>query len=343
MSSDDLGQILDANTIRLERTLPGPVERVWAFLTDGDKRRRWLATGELELRSGAAIDLQFDHRNLSHEEETPAKHREVDGAHLLGRVVACEPPRLLVITWTDQGHESEVTFQLTPKGDDVTLRLTHRRLRNEETLTSAAAGWHAHLGILEDALAERRPRGFWSTHAALESQYAGRMRTMNDYFRWGAGVQREVRGDGQQFSSVLRRRLDASPERVWAAWTDPEQLARWLGKPSGELAVGGTVILDLQMPQKTTVNVLACEPPRRLRTTWRYGDWRPSEAELRLAPDGAGTLLELEHYMAPSRDDARGTGSGWEVAILHLDHWLRGLPRPTDVMHPAADQVWTTV
>jgi uncharacterized protein YndB with AHSA1/START domain len=142
---------------------------------------------------------------------------------------------------------------------------------------------------------------------------------------------------------VIRRRLDAPIERVWAAWTDPEVLPKWFGKASGTFALGGALVLDLSQPYPTTVKILACEPPTRLRTTWKYGDFGDSEVELRLTRGDAGTLLELEHFTCPDADDARGSGSGWEVAVLYLDCFLRGLPQPSDVMFPAADHVWTTV
>ncbi|CFN67405.1 Uncharacterised protein [Bordetella pertussis] len=45
-SPDGHGARLDAQSIRFERLLPGPIERVWAWLADADKRARWLAGGE---------------------------------------------------------------------------------------------------------------------------------------------------------------------------------------------------------------------------------------------------------------------------------------------------------
>ena len=42
----------DTATVRLERLLPGPIERVWAFITESDLRRQWLAAGEFELTVG---------------------------------------------------------------------------------------------------------------------------------------------------------------------------------------------------------------------------------------------------------------------------------------------------
>jgi hypothetical protein len=47
-------------TMRLERLLPGPVERVWAYLTESEKRATWLCGGEFELRVGGRVRLEFD-------------------------------------------------------------------------------------------------------------------------------------------------------------------------------------------------------------------------------------------------------------------------------------------
>ena len=35
--------LIEPGTVKMERLLPGPVERVWAYLTESDKRARWLA------------------------------------------------------------------------------------------------------------------------------------------------------------------------------------------------------------------------------------------------------------------------------------------------------------
>jgi Activator of Hsp90 ATPase homolog 1-like protein len=40
-----------------------------------------------------------------------------------------DPPRVLAYAWGEsRGGESEVTFELTPRGKDVALVITHRRL-----------------------------------------------------------------------------------------------------------------------------------------------------------------------------------------------------------------------
>jgi uncharacterized protein YndB with AHSA1/START domain len=162
-------------TVRLERLLPGPVERVWAYLTESEKRGRWLAPGVMELRPGGRVELRFRHADLSAEQELPEKYAEYAAGHVMhGTVLACEPPRLLSYSWGDGEEDSEVTFELSPRGDEVLLVVTQRKLRSREDMVSVAAGWDAHVGILIDVLAARAPRGFWSTHGRLEAEYAAR-------------------------------------------------------------------------------------------------------------------------------------------------------------------------
>lgn len=340
---NDPGQILDPGTVRIERVLPGPIERVWRYITESELRARWLAAGEFELRPGGRAELRFDHASLSPEKAYPEKYKSAEGAQGVETVLACEAPRLLKITWGGAGQPAEVSFELTPVDDKVRLVVTSRRLATRDDLVGTASGWHAHLAILGDVLAEQPPRGFWSTHEAAARGYAQRMEVLDESFRWSKSTGRELRDHGSAWSSLLRRRMDAPIERVWAAWTDPEVLPNWLGTPTGAFAVGGTVVLDLSQPHLTTCKIVACEAPTLLRTTWRYGDFGESEVELRLARDGDGTALELEHFACRTADEARGTGGGWEVAIHSLDNLLRGLPPPSDITFPAMDHAWSRV
>jgi uncharacterized protein YndB with AHSA1/START domain len=41
------GVLTEPATLKIQRLLPGPIERVWAYLTDSELRRRWLAAGEM--------------------------------------------------------------------------------------------------------------------------------------------------------------------------------------------------------------------------------------------------------------------------------------------------------
>src|SRR5262245_39708645 len=120
---NEYGEIVGPGTLRIERLLPGPIERVWAYLTESEKRGTWLARGEMELRVGGRVELNFLHSSLTPvQEPTPARFKEIEnGCGFSGEVLQCEPPRLLSYTW---GGGSEVTFELTPQGGKVQLVIT---------------------------------------------------------------------------------------------------------------------------------------------------------------------------------------------------------------------------
>ena len=172
--SDPYGVPIARDAVRIERTLPGPIERIWAYLTESDKRATWLAEGEMELRAGGRVVHVFRNDDLTpNDDPPPAKYAAVSGEYRMeGKVVTCEPPRLLEYTWGEErGEDSVVRFELTPSGSSVRLVVTHRRLPNRDEMVGVAAGWHAHLDILLDRLEGRTPAGFWARHTALEAEY----------------------------------------------------------------------------------------------------------------------------------------------------------------------------
>ncbi|MFX5714378.1 SRPBCC domain-containing protein, partial [Acinetobacter baumannii] len=57
-------------TLRIQRILPGPIERIWRYLTDGRLRRQWLAAGEMEMRIGSALELVWRNDELSDQPTT---------------------------------------------------------------------------------------------------------------------------------------------------------------------------------------------------------------------------------------------------------------------------------
>lgn len=163
-------------TVRIERILPGPVERVWAYLTDSEKRAKWFAGGPMELRESGTVTLTFRNNDLSGGESNPGSTCSADGVdHVMhGVVTRCEPPRLLVFRWSPDAKASEVTFELSPQGSDTRLLVTHRRVADRRQLLSVSAGWHVHIGILLDLLSGETPRRFWPEHARLEKVYGER-------------------------------------------------------------------------------------------------------------------------------------------------------------------------
>jgi uncharacterized protein YndB with AHSA1/START domain len=172
-ANEEHGKFTGPAEVRLVRTLPGPIERVWEYLTDPEKRARWLCGGILEQKAGGKVEFAMVHKKLAPNETPPAKFAQVQdpGVTFEGRVLRCEPPRLLVYTFGSD--DSEVTFELTPQGKQVLLVLTHRTRGAEEMgeLTNYASGWHTHFAHLL-ALLEGTPRPpFWSLHLKLVAEY----------------------------------------------------------------------------------------------------------------------------------------------------------------------------
>jgi uncharacterized protein YndB with AHSA1/START domain len=165
--------LIEPGTVKMERLLPGPVERVWAYLTESKKRATWLAAGEFDLRLGGAITLQFDNESLPNDKDTAAKHKDKGKARFEGKITRLEPMRVLAHTW-NMGGDTEVTYELTPRGKDVLLTVLHRRLASRELVRGVMGGWDVHTGILADILNGVAPRPFWKTHGELESLYAER-------------------------------------------------------------------------------------------------------------------------------------------------------------------------
>ena len=142
------GERLDKTTVRFERLLPGPIERVWDYITDGEKRSKWLAGGDFELTVDGAIQMNFHNASLSplNDDPPPPKYcGYAEKTSYSGRVISCEPPYLLTHTWESEDEYSEVEYRLEEQDDKVLLVLTHRKLQDDETVLGVCGGWHVHI------------------------------------------------------------------------------------------------------------------------------------------------------------------------------------------------------
>lgn len=174
----EYGEHIDSTTVRFERLLPGPIERVWSYLVDSDKRSSWLCGGETELKVGGHVDMHFHNASLSNAQDIPPPEKYKDMPEKVsfgGHVTRCEPPHVLAHTWEFENEASEVCYELAEEGDKVRLVLTHRKLDTKETVLSVSGGWHTHLDILVDVLEGREPRPFWKAHTEIEARYAERL------------------------------------------------------------------------------------------------------------------------------------------------------------------------
>jgi uncharacterized protein YndB with AHSA1/START domain len=155
-------------TIRLERVLDAPIDTVWKYLIEADLRALWFAGGTLEPRVGGAVDLVFDHDNLSADDVPyPEKYAAHRGAVSHERVTAFEAPHLVAWSW-DGGKEGEARFELTAMGEKTRLVLTHSGISGPAGLTDFGSGWHSHLAVLQAKLSGDTVHDFWALHAASE-------------------------------------------------------------------------------------------------------------------------------------------------------------------------------
>ena len=152
------GEMSPVPSVRFERRLPGPIERVWQYLTDPEKLPEWFGQGTIEPREGGQVRL-------------------MDG-HIRGVVTQFRPPHLLIYTWNvfspDQQvsdyPESYLRLELEALEDgQVLLKLTHLPIL-ERFERQNAMGWHTFLDLVENGVRGGEPRSrkdFMQTNADL--------------------------------------------------------------------------------------------------------------------------------------------------------------------------------
>lgn len=165
------GTISEPATLTIQRLLPGPIERVWNYLTDSELRRKWLASGVMEMKQGSGFELTWHNDELTN---PPGNKPDGFGKEhsMKCEITVLEPPRKLAFSW---GRSGGVSFELEPKGERVLLTLVHRRLPDQESLLNVSGGWHAHLDVLAARLENREPAPFWDEWTERKKEYAARI------------------------------------------------------------------------------------------------------------------------------------------------------------------------
>lgn len=135
----------------------------------------------------------------------------------------------------------------------------------------------------------------------------------------------------QRPSLTLIRRLNAAPARVYAAWTQPDQLARWFGpdagpvltaevdaRPGGRFRILFRTLDGEQHDVRGTYQ--AVEPNRRLVFTWHWVSTpeRESLVTVELRPIGDGTELTLTHAQFFDEAARDGHQRGWTGTLDKL-------------------------
>ncbi len=100
----------------------------------------------------------------------------------------------------------------------------------------------------------------------------------------------------EECSLRVTRRYLASPAEVWAALTEPDSVARWLGQPLG--------------------TVLSEDPPHLLELDWRTDEEPASIVRFELTEVDGGTVLVVDHV-----------GVSAPRGMAALGFWTRSLAR----------------
>ena len=145
-------------TIRFERRLSAPIERVWAAITDPGQLATWLATSSIDLRAGGKVEHVFD----------PAD----PGGQVNGTILRIEPMTVLEYAWRFLGEpDSILRYDLVADGETTVMTLTHRLLGIDQ-VSGYGAGWHAYLDALAAVLARTEAPDWGSRFAAVRAAYA---------------------------------------------------------------------------------------------------------------------------------------------------------------------------
>jgi uncharacterized protein YndB with AHSA1/START domain len=133
---------------------------------------------------------------------------------------------------------------------------------------------------------------------------------------------------------AFERRLGHPIEAVWAALTDPEELAAWLGAGDLEPREGGRVSIrtgPADRPERQGLisgRVLDWDPPRVLEHEWIQPGLDVSVVRYELEADAdGGTILRLTHRRSAAAG-ATGGRAGWHAYLDRLAAHLDGLPVP---------------
>ena len=165
--AEDFGTLIEPTTLKIERMLPGPIERVWSYLIDSDLRRQWFASGDMKMEPDAPFELVWRNHELS---TKPGKRPEgiPEERRMQSCVIACEPPHKLSFTW---GEKADVSIELQTRGERVLLTLVHRRIADRAMALNVSAGWHSHLDLLVAVLNGTESQPFWDNWSSLKKEY----------------------------------------------------------------------------------------------------------------------------------------------------------------------------
>ncbi len=147
--------------LQFRRSWPDPIEDVWAALTEPDRLGRWL--GRYDGARGVGATGTFF---MTHEEG------EQVGEPMT--ILECDPPRRLVVEWTQQEIEDwRVDLDLWTEGGRTHLSFV-QVFPSDADVTDFAMGWHWYLDKFGAEVAGEAAPGDWDAFLAEVGPAYGR-------------------------------------------------------------------------------------------------------------------------------------------------------------------------
>ncbi|MEO8206298.1 MAG: SRPBCC domain-containing protein [Chthoniobacterales bacterium] len=137
---------------------------------------------------------------------------------------------------------------------------------------------------------------------------------------------------------VLTRTFAAPRERVFAAWTQPEQISQWFGPPNAEMLdvqsdirTGGHYHIQFKSEQYGEMKVYGkyreVTPPSKLVYTWQWADDpayvnHETLVTVEFIAKGDSTELHLTHENFPTEENRSNHEQGWNCGFDSLEKLL---------------------
>lgn len=296
----------EENTVIIERIFDAPLEKVWQTITNPDLIPRWWGPEKYP------VEVERMEFKVGGGWRFMCQDEAGNSFAFSGTYRVIEPPHKLVQTFNFEpmgpGHESVETSLLKDLGDGRTLmRVTAVYPTREDFEGTINAGM------------EEGARETWQRLATLL--------------------------ENDEKVITISRLFDAPVERVWQAWTKPEQVALWWG-PEGfqteveelDLRPGGKSSYVMIGPDGTRYPVggtfIEVEPYKKIVSTDEFGEGY-DDANLPqgmimtvlFEPINDQTRLTL-HIAHPSVEEKQkheqmGVVAGWHSTLDCLEGWIR--------------------
>lgn len=130
----------------------------------------------------------------------------------------------------------------------------------------------------------------------------------------------------EEISLQIKRTINAPREKVYRAWTDPQELKQWFAPskdfktlvPQMDVRSGGNYRVEMHAPDgkihKLVGRFQEVQPPAKLVYTWRW-ESNPDEEETLVTVEfhdaGAGTELVLTHERFANEQRKQEHDHGW--------------------------------